>query len=338
MWLASRKGGKGSEWGLALSLPTYNIRNIFEKPITFVMTQRTSKNVRTSEQCLVNLFYGPVIDLAFLLSESSNTSTSLSLVLLKTKEHVEIWKFVNRQAGETSLIKFKCVDCSFSRESSENRVLWLILWPYLFCIGEVVRLVFTQVRYSPPPCWHLNVLQRCIITNNRMKFPSSDSMDKVIAAVRCRPITVREQKAGHTPAIQIVQETKQVLPFFWETWCKSIFLSQHFLLIKQVIVSKERAFHFNYAYSEEASQDDVFDDLVSPVVDRLMEGYNACVMAYGQTGSGKTYTMGTTANVTYLFWNLVLGIFLYQYAVIFFSSSGYHSWHHSESCEQNICK
>lgn len=29
----------------------------------------------------------------------------------------------------------------------------------------------------------------------------------------------------------------------------------------------------------------------APIVESVLEGYNACIFAYGQTGSGKTYTM-----------------------------------------------
>ncbi|KAH1007307.1 hypothetical protein HUJ04_004562 [Dendroctonus ponderosae] len=40
-----------------------------------------------------------------------------------------------------------------------------------------------------------------------------------------------------------------------------------------------------------ASQEMVYNDLGTEVVDCAFEGYNACVFAYGQTGSGKTFTM-----------------------------------------------
>lgn len=70
---------------------------------------------------------------------------------------------------------------------------------------------------------------------------------------------------------------------------------------KQVIVAGERAFTLNHVYSDEATQNQIYDELVNPVVDKVMRGYNACVMAYGQTGSGKTYTMGTKAKVKFIF-------------------------------------
>ncbi|XP_043219855.1 kinesin-like protein Klp98A [Amphibalanus amphitrite] len=44
------------------------------------------------------------------------------------------------------------------------------------------------------------------------------------------------------------------------------------------------------------SQEEIYQNLGSDVVDNAYDGYNACVFAYGQTGSGKTYTMmGTQA-------------------------------------------
>ncbi|KAF0288257.1 Kinesin-like protein KIF16B [Amphibalanus amphitrite] len=39
------------------------------------------------------------------------------------------------------------------------------------------------------------------------------------------------------------------------------------------------------------SQEEIYQNLGSDVVDNAYDGYNACVFAYGQTGSGKTYTM-----------------------------------------------
>ncbi|XP_055849547.1 kinesin-like protein Klp98A isoform X1 [Episyrphus balteatus] len=57
-------------------------------------------------------------------------------------------------------------------------------------------------------------------------------------------------------------------------------------------------FTFDYSYwsfdqndSHFATQEQVYKDLGTDVVDCAFEGYNACVFAYGQTGSGKTFTM-----------------------------------------------
>ncbi|KAL8652201.1 MAG: hypothetical protein Q9210_002819 [Variospora velana] len=48
---------------------------------------------------------------------------------------------------------------------------------------------------------------------------------------------------------------------------------------------------FNRADPHFAGQDDLFDDLGSPLLDNAFQGYNNCIFAYGQTGSGKSYSM-----------------------------------------------
>lgn len=58
------------------------------------------------------------------------------------------------------------------------------------------------------------------------------------------------------------------------------------------ITGKQRDFHFDYVFSEDATQDFVYDRLARPVVAEVLKGYNGTIFAYGQTGTGKTYTMG----------------------------------------------
>lgn len=48
---------------------------------------------------------------------------------------------------------------------------------------------------------------------------------------------------------------------------------------------------FNKSDSNYAGQNNLFDDLGSPLLDNAFDGYNNCIFAYGQTGSGKSYSM-----------------------------------------------
>ncbi|KAL8839989.1 MAG: hypothetical protein Q9170_001531 [Blastenia crenularia] len=48
---------------------------------------------------------------------------------------------------------------------------------------------------------------------------------------------------------------------------------------------------FNHADPHFAGQDNLFNDLGSPLLDNAFQGYNNCIFAYGQTGSGKSYSM-----------------------------------------------
>lgn len=52
-----------------------------------------------------------------------------------------------------------------------------------------------------------------------------------------------------------------------------------------------------YLFFVRSTQQDIYDEVVRPLVSSVMEGFNCCVFAYGQTGTGKTFTMeGVRAN------------------------------------------
>ena len=51
------------------------------------------------------------------------------------------------------------------------------------------------------------------------------------------------------------------------------------------------SFRFRAVFEPMDSQAFVYERVGRPLVDSVMEGFNAAVIAYGQTGSGKTYTM-----------------------------------------------
>ncbi|EXJ64986.1 kinesin family member 11 [Cladophialophora yegresii CBS 114405] len=52
-----------------------------------------------------------------------------------------------------------------------------------------------------------------------------------------------------------------------------------------------KAYHFDKVFSPAADQAIIFDDVVAPVLNEVLAGYNCTIFAYGQTGTGKTYTM-----------------------------------------------
>lgn len=45
----------------------------------------------------------------------------------------------------------------------------------------------------------------------------------------------------------------------------------------------------NFIYR--STQQSIYDELVRPLVDSVLMGFNGTIFAYGQTGTGKTYTM-----------------------------------------------
>ena len=50
-------------------------------------------------------------------------------------------------------------------------------------------------------------------------------------------------------------------------------------------------YSFDRIYDWTTTQDHIFQDSCSAIVDDILKGYNGTLFAYGQTGSGKTYTM-----------------------------------------------
>ena len=63
--------------------------------------------------------------------------------------------------------------------------------------------------------------------------------------------------------------------------------------ITQTVKAKdvERTYNFDQVFGAHATQEDIYDDAVRPVVEEVLEGFNCTIFAYGQTGTGKTHTM-----------------------------------------------
>lgn len=59
----------------------------------------------------------------------------------------------------------------------------------------------------------------------------------------------------------------------------------------------QQVFTFDQVFHPNSNQIDIFE-MVAPMIQSALDGYNICIFAYGQTGSGKTYTMdGVPDNV-----------------------------------------
>ncbi|XP_066262370.1 kinesin-like protein Klp98A isoform X2 [Euwallacea similis] len=108
-------------------------------------------------------------------------------------------------------------------------------------------------------------------------------MASVKVAVRVRPFNQREKDMDAQLIIQMDGKKTGI----WN--CKANTRDEN-------IRYKEFTFDHSYWSHDNqsntfASQEMVYTDLGTEVVDCAFQGYNACVFAYGQTGSGKTFTM-----------------------------------------------
>ena len=53
----------------------------------------------------------------------------------------------------------------------------------------------------------------------------------------------------------------------------------------------ENTFNFKSIFPPSTQQDELFKTLAVPIIDTVLDGFNATIFAYGQTGSGKTFTI-----------------------------------------------
>ncbi|UJR31559.1 hypothetical protein I4U23_019046 [Adineta vaga] len=97
---------------------------------------------------------------------------------------------------------------------------------------------------------------------------------KIRVIVRCRPMNQREIDLTCRTIISMDTQLNQVL---LET------IEQRNEPPKQ--------FTFDAVYPENSVTETLYADSVFPLVENVLEGYNATVFAYGQTGCGKSYTM-----------------------------------------------
>ncbi|XP_026674891.1 kinesin-like protein Klp98A isoform X2 [Ceratina calcarata] len=112
------------------------------------------------------------------------------------------------------------------------------------------------------------------------------AMASVKVAVRVRPFNKRELAMNAKMIVQMDGKRTRIFNTKTPGSCR------------EIDREKYKDFTFDYSYwsydtndENYASQEEVFYDLGTDVIESAFEGYNACVFAYGQTGSGKTFTM-----------------------------------------------
>ena len=52
-----------------------------------------------------------------------------------------------------------------------------------------------------------------------------------------------------------------------------------------------KSYSYDAVFDWNSTQEGIFNETASPIVDSVLDGYNGTVFAYGQTGTGKTHTM-----------------------------------------------
>ena len=96
----------------------------------------------------------------------------------------------------------------------------------------------------------------------------------VQVAVRCRPANMEEKKTGQASVVATETAEKKVTVQYGPAGKKA-----------------SKTFNFDKVFGTYSTQEEVFDQMVRPIVSECLEGFNCTIFAYGQTGTGKTHTM-----------------------------------------------
>ncbi len=91
----------------------------------------------------------------------------------------------------------------------------------------------------------------------------------VQVAVRCRPLNAEERKAGQPTVVTCDAENKAIKVAYGPAGKKIM-----------------KNFTFDKVFGMYSRQEEVFDQVVRPIVDETLAGFNCTIFAYGQTGTG----------------------------------------------------
>ena len=114
--------------------------------------------------------------------------------------------------------------------------------------------------------------------NNEQNI-SKKSIYKILVAVRCRPLSEKEKEISPKETIQIID--KKIIKI----------KDPNGFLNPNNIRAKEQILEFDYAFDSKDTQETIFNSTTKPLIEGIINGFNATVFAYGATGAGKTYTM-----------------------------------------------
>lgn len=99
--------------------------------------------------------------------------------------------------------------------------------------------------------------------------------------IRCRPMSASEKNEGAKNIIKVLDNKVVVL----------IDPADNTDNVLRQNRSREKKYAFDYAFDEQSTTQDVYDNSVKCLIDGVIRGYNSTVFAYGATGAGKTHTI-----------------------------------------------
>ncbi|EGN95950.1 hypothetical protein SERLA73DRAFT_170393 [Serpula lacrymans var. lacrymans S7.3] len=115
-----------------------------------------------------------------------------------------------------------------------------------------------------------------------LRFPMDDAETNIQVVIRCRRRSEREVQENSPIIISSNGSKSQDV---------TIETSSPVSSLGVITLAPTRTYPFDLVFGPEADQAMIYHDVVSPMLDEVLMGYNCTLFAYGQTGTGKTYTM-----------------------------------------------
>lgn len=109
-----------------------------------------------------------------------------------------------------------------------------------------------------------------------------DSETHIHVAIRCRRRSDREIQENSPIIVSSNGAKSQEVTIETSTPVSSLGV---------ITLAPTRTYPFDLVFGPEADQAMIYHEVVSPMLDEVLMGYNCTLFAYGQTGTGKTYTM-----------------------------------------------
>lgn len=114
--------------------------------------------------------------------------------------------------------------------------------------------------------------------NNYINATNKNSQkSQIIIAIRLRPLSQNEKDLSDIESVSVINSTSLTVSAENST--------------KKNNQIKYQQFFFDHVFDKNASQQEIYNKTTKPLLENIIEGFNATVFAYGATGSGKTYTM-----------------------------------------------
>jgi kinesin family protein 11 len=116
-------------------------------------------------------------------------------------------------------------------------------------------------------------------SSKQLKSGGQDVETNIQVVIRCRRRSEREIQENSPIIVSSQGPKSQEVTIETSTPISSLGI---------VTLPPTRTYPFDLVFGPEADQTAIYNDVVNPMLEEVLQGYNCTLFAYGQTGTGKT--------------------------------------------------